>query len=57
MKFGTSVLRGLIFGGLTFGGNFVLVRRGLAFRGTYIRGLGRAYIRYFTVFLEKWKKY
>ena len=33
MKFGTSILRGLIFGRLTLGGNFVLVSRGLILGG------------------------
>ena len=37
---------GLMFGGLIFGGNFVLVSR-----GAYIRG---AYIREFTVCPEQW---
>ena len=37
----------LIFGGLIFGGKFVLVIRGLIFRGAYVRG--GAYIRDFTV--------
>ena len=51
LEIGTNlILRELIFGGLMFGGNIVLLSR-----GSYIRGLifGGAYIRDFTVYPSK----